>query len=117
MMIGITGHEDFSGHAARTLREARSRAGLSLRQLARRAGTSHPTLIAYERGRKSPSVVTFLRILDACGFAVDFDLSPRIRWQDGVSRGDELEAVLALAGEFPARVERRMSYPVFPRTS
>ena len=111
----MTGNEEFSGHAARTLRTARAGAGLSLRQLARRAGTSHPTLIAYEQGRKSPTVATFLRILDACGYAVDFDLSPRIRWQDGIPRGEELEAVLALAAQFPARAERKMAYPVFPR--
>jgi transcriptional regulator with XRE-family HTH domain len=106
--------DHFSRSAARILRDTRARAGLSLRELARRAGTSHPTLVAYEAGRKSPSVATFLRILDACGFAVDFELSPRIRWQDGIPRGEELEAVLALAAEFPARAARRMPYPVFP---
>jgi len=115
MPASTASNEPFSRNAARVLRDARMRAGLSLRELARRAGTSHPTLVAYEAGRKSPSVATFLRILDACGFAVDFELSPRVRWQDGIPRGEELEAVLALAAEFPARTSRRMSYPVFPR--
>jgi transcriptional regulator with XRE-family HTH domain len=101
---------------ARLLESARQRAGLSLRETARRAGTSHATLKAYETGAKTPSVATLLRILDACGFAVDFELSPRIRWQDGIYRGDELEQVLRLAGQFPARVSRYMDYPRFGPT-
>ena len=101
---------------ARLLRQARDQAGITLRELARRAGTSHPTVHAYESGTKVPSVATFLKLLDACGFAVDFDLSPRIRWQDGMARGDELEAVLKLAGQFPAKVSRYMDYPMFGRT-
>lgn len=105
----------FETVAARTLAQARAEAGLSLREVARRAGTSHATLHAYESGAKRPSAATFLRILDACGFAVDVVLSPRVRWQDGLYRGEELESVLDLAGRFPARVARHMDYPVFPR--
>lgn len=104
----------FESVAARTLAAARAEAGLSLRAVARRAGTSHATLHAYETGAKSPSAATFLRILDACGFAVDVVLSPRVRWQDGIYRGDELADVLDLAGRFPARAARHMDYPVFP---
>ncbi|MGE0621571.1 MAG: helix-turn-helix domain-containing protein [Pseudomonadales bacterium] len=111
----MTDNAHFESIAARTLAEARAEAGLSLRELARRAGTSHATLHAYETGAKRPSAATFLRILDACGFAVDVVLSPRIRWQDGIHRGDELESVLDLAGQFPARAARHMNYPVFPR--
>ncbi|MGD8418267.1 MAG: helix-turn-helix transcriptional regulator [Pseudomonadales bacterium] len=112
----MSSNTDFMDQAASALREARQAAGLSLREAARRAGTSHATLHAYETGAKSPSIATFLRILDACGYAVDFTLSPRIRWQDGIYRGDELEAVLDLADAFPARAPRRhMDYPVFGR--
>lgn len=98
---------------ADTLKRARGRAGLSLRELARRAGTSHSTLLAYEQGKKVPSVETFLRIIGACGFALDLDLSPRIRERDGVERGRELEAVLELAGAFPARPAKKLTYPRF----
>ncbi len=38
------------------LERARLDAGLSLRELARRAGTSHVTLSAYEHGTKSPTL-------------------------------------------------------------
>lgn len=99
--------------AARTLRQARARAGLSLRAVAQLAGTSHATIIAYERGAKVPSVETFQRILEACGFAVDFVIAPRIRYRDGLHRGDELEQVLELAAQFPARLPRYMNYPKF----
>ncbi|MEE9254805.1 MAG: helix-turn-helix transcriptional regulator [Pseudomonadales bacterium] len=96
-----------------TLKRARTRAGLSLRELAKRAATSHSTLLAYEQGKKTPSVETFLRILSACGFAVDFELSPRIRENGALERGRELEAVLKLAEQFPARHAKRLTYPKF----
>jgi transcriptional regulator with XRE-family HTH domain len=95
------------------LRVARRRAGLSLRGAARKAGTSHAAVAAYETGRKSPSVPTLFRILDAYGFAAEIVLSPRIRERDGIPRGKELEEVLALAEAFPARVERELSFPRF----
>jgi transcriptional regulator with XRE-family HTH domain len=101
--------------AARILRQARLAAGLSLRHLAGRAGTSHSALVAYEQGRKAPSVATFLRILEAAGFAVDFELSRRVRERDGVDRGRELEAALELAAQFPARQGRVLGYPKLAR--
>lgn len=103
----------YTDHVAGTLKRARARAGLSLRELAKRAQTSHPTLLAYEQGKKAPSAQTFLRILTACGFAVDFELSPRIRESDGLERGRELETVLELAAQFPARHSRKLTYPKF----
>lgn len=53
--------------AAWIVREARSRSGLGLRELARRAGTSHATLARYERGDVDPRVGTVERIVAACG--------------------------------------------------
>ena len=43
------------------------RAGLTQEELAHRAGTSRPTLSAYEHGRKSPTVATFARLLAEAG--------------------------------------------------
>ena len=99
--------------AAALLRSARITAGLSLRVLAARAGTSHATLSAYERGRKVPSISTYVRVLEACGNAVDLQLQPRIRECDGIARGEELASVLALAAQFPAKVSRHLELPVF----
>jgi transcriptional regulator with XRE-family HTH domain len=96
-----------------TLRETRLSAGLSLRELARRARTSHATLLAYEQSKKMPATTTFFRILEACGNVVDLDIQPRVRERDGIARGDELAAVLELADQFPVRAERRLSLPRF----
>ncbi len=107
--------ELYQSEVARTLREARLRAGLSLRELARRAGTSHATVSAYEQGRKTPSAVIFLRILEACDLAVDVETSPRIRARQGLDRGEELAQVLELAEQFPTRHQRAITYPRFGR--
>ena len=96
------------------LTDARMEAKLSLRELAERAKTSHATLSAYEKGRKVPSVTTFLRILEACGNAVDIQLHPRIRERDGIPRGEELASVLTLAAQFPAKASRHLDLPAFP---
>ena len=99
--------------AAETLRLARNRAGLSLRELAARAGTSHSTLSAYESGTQVPSVATFVRVVRAAGFALDFELRRRIDDGDRAARGRELEEVVELAGQFPVRHNDRLAYPVF----
>ena len=72
------------------LRFARRRAGLSLRALAGRAGTSHSTLAAYEAGRKVPTVETFDRILRAAGYAPTLELTPAVGGPDPADRGEEL---------------------------
>ena len=100
--------------AARTLQEARRTARLSLRALAARAGTSHATVSAYEHGAKVPSVATLAHLLEAAGFAADVRLERRIRGDELGDRGVELEAVLDLAGAFPARHARRLAAPAFP---
>jgi len=53
--------------AARALRDARLKAGLTQTALAARAATSQATLSAYESGRKEPSVETLARLLAATG--------------------------------------------------
>lgn len=93
------------------LRRARQRAGLSLRVLAQRAGTSHSTLAAYEAGRVVPTVDTFTRILTAAGFTVSLSMTPRVA--DDEERGRELVDALELAERFPAWHSRTIEYPVF----
>lgn len=60
------------------LAQVRRAAGLSQQELARRAGTSRPTVSAYEHGRKSPSLDTVKRLLDAAGY--ELDVRPKIRF-------------------------------------
>ena len=100
--------------ASRLISEARARSGLSLREIARRAGTSHATLHAYIKGVKSPSTTTLTRVIEACDLALDFKLRPRVRRSRGLPRGEELAQVLRLAEQFPARPARRPDYPKFP---
>lgn len=52
------------------LRQHRDRAGLSQQALADAAGTSQPTVAAYESGRVTPSLSTLNRLLGACGFTI-----------------------------------------------
>lgn len=60
------------------IEKARRQAGITQNELARRAGTSRPTLSAYEHGRKSPTLETADRLLAAAGF--ELELSPRLHW-------------------------------------
>jgi transcriptional regulator with XRE-family HTH domain len=104
--------------AARTLRRSRLEAGLTLRALAERAGTSHATLAAYEAGRAVPRVDTLDRILRAAGYATDIEVTRRADASEAQRRakGDELRQALDLAAMFPARHSRRLRFPGFPRS-
>ncbi len=55
------------GVAAELIREARRSAGLTMAELAERAGTSKPTVSRYENGLVDPGVETLNRLLRACG--------------------------------------------------
>lgn len=44
---------------------------MSQKALANAAGTSQPTVAAYESGRVTPNVSTLVRLLEACGFTLD----------------------------------------------
>ena len=97
--------------AAVLLRTARTRAGLTLRGLAARAGTSHATLARYEAGAKIPRVDTLLRVLEAAGFALDTELERRPDDGDRRARGRELVDALLLASQFPVRHGREIAFP------
>jgi transcriptional regulator with XRE-family HTH domain len=103
--------------AARTLRRARLDAGLTLRALAERAGTSHATLAAYEAGRVVPRVDTLDRVLRAAGYATDIGVARRPDASDAErsAKGQELLDALELAAMFPARHTRRLRFPRFAR--
>lgn len=61
--------------ASKLLRVARERAGLSQRQLARKARTAQSVVARIELGETSPSWSTLARLLKAAGFS----LSPGLR--------------------------------------
>lgn len=94
---------------AALIREARERAGLTIRQLARRADTSHSAIAAYESGAKVPNPATLDRIIEACGFGLKKELVPRAPFEDRAARGREILRVLELAEEFPTEHRRAIA--------
>lgn len=59
---------------------ARRAAGMSQGELARRGGTSRPTLSAYEHGHKSPTLATAARLLSEAGF--ELAIEPQVRFTE-----------------------------------
>ena len=103
--------------AASIMGKIRRRSGLGLRALARRAQTSHATLLAYERGVKEPRFETLERVAAAAGFTLEIDLRPRAEPADQAHRkAQELLDALELAGQFPARHRRQLAAPIFGRS-
>jgi len=64
--------------AAEILLQARTRAGLSQRALARRAGTAQSVIARIEQGRTSPTWETLQRLLAALDLEVNAQLVPRV---------------------------------------
>lgn len=60
----------------RWVRRAREQAGLTQRELARRAGTSQSVVARIEQGRTDPGSATLNRLLAAAGFELRSELSP-----------------------------------------
>src|SRR5258705_1890829 len=83
--------------AATLLREARTRAGLSQRALARRAGTAQSVIARIERGQASPTWETLERLLDAAGVDMSAQLEPRV--VVGSHMLDDVPRILALTPE------------------
>ena len=64
------------------VRELRRKAGLTQTELARMAGTSQPTIAAYEAGRKSPTLQTLSRIARAVGLEAMVSFVPVMTRED-----------------------------------
>ncbi len=76
------------------IRELRRQAGLTQAQLAEEAGTSQPTIAAYESGTKSPRVQTLWRIARSVG------LEPVVSYEPAFTREERRSLALhrAIAG-------------------
>lgn len=115
---GIRSDTIIEVNAAQMVREVRRRSRLGLRELARRADTSHATLHAYSAGTKEPRFDTVMRIADAAGFVVEIELAPRV--DSGPAReakARELVDALTLAAIFPARPTATLEAPIFGRAA
>jgi transcriptional regulator with XRE-family HTH domain len=66
-----------SSDTAALVRDARLRAGLSQRELARRAKTAQSVVARIEGGQTSPAWETLTRLLAAAGFELDASLTVR----------------------------------------
>ncbi len=97
---------------ATLLRTTRRHAGLSQRDLARRARTSAAAVCLYERGERVPRVDTLERLLTAAGATLSLD-ALRPPPVDLVARGEDLAAVLELADRLPQRHEPALAFPPF----
>lgn len=64
---------------ATLLKDARTTAGLTQLELARRAGTAQPAVAAYESGARAPGIATLRRLLDACDYELELSAHPRVR--------------------------------------
>lgn len=102
--------------AAAVVRKARERAGISKRELARRAHTSPAAIVAYESGTRDPTVGTLVRIVAAAGADIALDLERAGRRPDPAVSAQRLAQVLELAEHLPRRpAASHLSYPLFPR--
>ena len=94
--------------------QARMREGISKRELARRAHTSPAAIVEYESGRRSPTVDTLARLIDACGLGYNITLYSTAARERRKLAGKRLSEVLALADALPHRAaSRTCGFPGF----
>ncbi|QIJ60724.1 XRE family transcriptional regulator [Streptomyces sp. JB150] len=103
---------------AHNVRTARTRAGLSLDELGRRAGVSKGALVALEKAQGNPNFATLVRLADTLGVSVSALLEGppeervRVVTADDVKplwvgeRGSEARLMLTTSGPAPVEVWR-----------
>lgn len=74
--MGGTVENGFAEVAGALILDARTRAGFTQAELARRAKTAQSAIAAYEAGRRQPTMPTLYRILAAAGFDLRVRLTP-----------------------------------------
>ncbi|SDE05336.1 helix-turn-helix domain-containing protein [Glycomyces harbinensis] len=119
---------------AHNVKAARTRAGLSLDELGRRAGVSKGALVALEKAQGNPNLTTLVRLADALGISVSALMEGgaqapvRVVASDEVEplwtseRGGEARLMLTTAGPAPVevwrwRLEPGDEYPSHPHQS
>jgi transcriptional regulator with XRE-family HTH domain len=94
------------------LRQARSRAGISQRTLARRARTAQSAVARIESGETSPSWDTLQRLLKAAGFELRAGLQPALQGRSHML--DDVPRILSLTPE-QRLIELRNAARLFAR--
>lgn len=98
------------------VRSLRLQAGLTQEEMAAKAGTSQPTIAAYEAGVKSPTLTTLQRLAAALGFDMAVTFAPALTREDRRSLAyhesvaaalrKDPEAGLSLARKYLERARR-----------
>ena len=68
------------------IRRARTRAGVSQAELARRLGTKQPVVARWETGARAPTLETVSRAVEACGLALDVAVIDRDPGEEALLR-------------------------------
>lgn len=82
---------------AKLLKDARNRASITQRELARRAGTSQSVIARIESGTSDPSTSTLKSLLHAAGFDLDAELV--VRPVTGSHMLEDVDRILSLSPE------------------
>lgn len=92
--------------AGSLLRRARTDAGSSQRELAKRAGVTQSVIAAYETGSREPSLATLAALVEATGFSLTIDIGPALASSEptmgpiGHRAHRRRAAILALAAKY-----------------
>ncbi len=86
----------------------RSHRDLSQAELARRSGIPRTAINAYERGSRTPTATTLMRLAEACGLAITATAPPAI---DLTANATTFEQLLDLAELLPTRPRKRLEFP------
>lgn len=84
-------------NASKLLREARKRAGLTQRELARYSGTAQSAIARIESGKVAPTTATLTHLLSAAGFEIQTELV--IKPVEKSHMLDDVDRILAMAPE------------------
>jgi transcriptional regulator with XRE-family HTH domain len=95
------------GGYAGIIRDARTRAGLSQRELARRAGTSQAVVSAYENAQREPGYSNLEKLVAAAGFELRTILRPFEPWHEADTDEDD-DRILENLRLTPAQRLRKM---------
>ena len=93
------------------IRNLRERRGLTQSRLAELAGTSQPTIAAYEAGTKAPTLGTLRRLAACAGVEAVVDFVPPLSREDRRSLALHRAIAAKLAAEPEATLERAQSLP------
>jgi transcriptional regulator with XRE-family HTH domain len=97
---------------ATLITQCRHRAGLTQRELARRADTSAAAVCLYERGDRVPRIDTLTRLVAATGSTLDLAAAPPPAL-DHEANARTLEDLLDLADHLPQRSSAELAAPPF----